>query len=105
VGALWENYFIAERLKYNHNRRCNLSLYFWRTHDRHDIDYVEEGGGRLVGYECKWTEKRWQPPALFSQTYPSSEVHLVHRNNYLEFLTRIAEADLEPLAEDQLPES
>ena len=86
VGALWENYFIAERFKVNHNRRRNLNLYFWRTYDRHEIDYVEEEGGRLVGYECKWTEKRWQPPALFDLTYPGSEVHLVHRGKYLEFL-------------------
>lgn len=87
VGALWENYFITERLKYNHNQRRNPNIYFWRTYDRYELDYVEEEGGRLVGYECKWTEKRWQAPALFDQTYPGSESHLVHRDNYLDFLT------------------
>ena len=87
VGALWENFFICERLKANHNQRRNVNLYFWRTYDRYELDYVEEEGGRLVGYECKWREKRWQPPGLFTQTYPGSDVHLVHRENYLEFLT------------------
>ena len=87
VGALWENFFICERLKANHNQRRNVNLYFWRTYDRYELDYVEEEGGRLVGYECKWREKRWQPPSLFTQTYPGSDVHLVHRENYLEFLT------------------
>ena len=48
---------------------------------------VEEEGGRLVGYECKWREKRWQPPGLFTQTYPESTVHLMHPENYLDFLT------------------
>ena len=85
VGALWENFFICERLKANQRR--NVNLYFWRTYDRYELDYVEEEGGRLVGYECKWREKRWQPPGLFTQTYPGSDVHLVHRENYLEFLT------------------
>jgi len=87
VGALWENFFICERLKANHNQRRNVNLYFWRTYDRYELDYVEEEGGRLVGYECKWREKRWQPPGLFTQTYPGSDVHLVHRENYLDFLT------------------
>ena len=68
-------------------RRPNITLYFWRTYDRYELDYVEEEGGRLVGYECKWREKRWQPPGLFTQTYPGSDVHLVHRENYLDFLT------------------
>lgn len=29
--------------------------------------------------ECKWSAQRWQPPSLYLvQTYPGSEVHLVH---------------------------
>lgn len=87
MGSLWENYLIAERLKYNRNLRRNLNVYFWRTYDRYKLDYVEEEGGRLVGYECKWTERRWQAPALFDQTYSGSEIHLAHRDNYLDFLT------------------
>jgi predicted AAA+ superfamily ATPase len=86
VGALWENFFISERLKFNYNRRRNVNFYFWRTYDRHELDYVEEKDGQLVGYECKWRVQRWQPPGLFTQTYPGSAVHLVHRENYLEFL-------------------
>lgn len=86
VGALWENFFISERVKANANQRRNVNLYFWRTHDRYELDYIEEEGGRLVGYECKWSEQRWQPPALFAQTYPGSLVHMAHRTNYLEFL-------------------
>lgn len=86
VGALWENFFIGERLKANANRRRNVNLYFWRTYDRYELDYVEEEGGLLVGFECKWTEKRWQPPGPFTEAYPGSEVHLVHRENYLDFL-------------------
>lgn len=87
VGALWENFFISERLKFNHNRRRNANTYFWRTYDRYELDYVEEEGGRLLGFECKWGDRRWQPPILFTQTYPESEVKVANRENYLEFLT------------------
>lgn len=87
VGALWENFFIAERVKYNRNQRRNVNTYFWRTYDRYELDYVEEADGRLVGFECKWRDKRWQPPGVFTQTYPDSATYLVTRENYLEFLT------------------
>ncbi len=86
VGALLENFFIVERLKYNYNRRRNVNVYFWRTYDCFELDCVEEEGGRMMGYECKWREQRWRPPGLFAETYPNSTVHLVHRATYLEFL-------------------
>ncbi len=87
AGALWENFFISERVKFNHNRRRHVNTYFWRTYDRAELDYLEEEGGRLVGFECKWTATRWRPPAAFVTAYPDSETHLVNRGNYLEFLT------------------
>ena len=86
-GALWENFFVSERIKFNHNRRRHANTYFWRTYDRAELDYLEEEGGRLVGFECKWTAIRWRPPAAFTAAYPESETHLVNRANYLDFLT------------------
>ena len=39
VGALWENFVLAERLKWLHYHQTLASLYFWRTlyrrRDRH----------------------------------------------------------------------
>ncbi|WP_423226017.1 ATP-binding protein [Candidatus Amarolinea aalborgensis] len=89
-GALWENFFISERIKFNHNRRQHVNAYFWRTYDRAELDYLEEAGGRLLGFECKWSVARWRPPAAFVATYPDSETHLVSRANYLDFLTASA---------------
>ncbi len=86
-GALWENFFISERVKFNHNRRRHVNTYFWRTYDRAELDYLEEEGGRLIGFECKWTATRWRAPAAFTAAYPDSETHLVNRANYLDYLT------------------
>jgi hypothetical protein len=86
-GALWENYFISERIKFNRNRRRRANTYFWRTYDRAGLDYLEEEGGRLLGFECKWGAARWRPPAAFTAAYAGSELHLVGRANYLGFLT------------------
>jgi predicted AAA+ superfamily ATPase len=87
VGALWENWFISERIKYNHNRQHVVNTYFWRMYDQSEIDYLEEEGGHLIGFECKWSTERWRPPAAFTQAYPGTDLQLVHRQNYLDYLT------------------
>jgi predicted AAA+ superfamily ATPase len=87
VGALWENFVISERIKRNHNRRRWANTYFWRTYDGAELDYIEEEGGRLAGLECKWAAEKWRAPAAFVAAYPGSELALVNRYNYLEFLT------------------
>lgn len=42
MGALWENFFIAERMKYNHYNGRYVNTYFWRTQEQQEIDYIEE---------------------------------------------------------------
>ena len=87
VGALWENFFINERIKLNHNRRRHVNTYFWRTYDGAEIDYLEEAGGQLVGFECKWAATGWRLPSAFTAAYPEASVHLVNRANYLDPLS------------------
>ena len=86
VGALWENFFICERIKAVYNRRKHPNLYFWKTYQGKEIDYLEEEEGRLVGFECKWGTEKWRTPQIFSEAYPNSQVHLVNRSNFLDFL-------------------
>ena len=87
VGALWENYVMAERLKYNlYNRRLAES-YFWRTYDRQEVDLVEEWGGRLHAVEMKWSPRAAaRAPAGWRQAYPDSSFQVVHPENYLDFI-------------------
>ncbi len=40
-GALWENWIIAERMKYNNMMGDRLSPWFWRTKQQSEIDYLE----------------------------------------------------------------
>ena len=87
VGALWENLFINERIKLNHNRRRHVNTYFWRTYDGAEIDYLEEAEGRLVGFECKWAATGWRVPSAFTVAYPEASAHLVNRANYLDHLS------------------
>ena len=86
TGALWENFLVSERIKRNQNAGVDKSVYFWRTREGREIDYLEEAGGTLDGFEIKWKDERYRAPKSFMTAYPGSEVKLVSRTNYREFL-------------------
>jgi uncharacterized protein len=88
TGRLWENYCISERLKRNHYLSNICNCYFWRTYDQKEIDLIEESGGMLEGTEFKWTEKAVKPPREFLETYANSSYHVIHKENYLNFIAR-----------------
>jgi uncharacterized protein len=87
TGRLWENYCVSERLKRNQYLANTCNYYFWRTYDQKEIDLIEESGGQLKGTEFKWTEKTVKPPREFLETYANSSFRVIHKENYLEFIT------------------
>ncbi|MGM9760633.1 MAG: ATP-binding protein [Parabacteroides sp.] len=89
AGALWENFFISERLKYNHYRGIYTRGYFWRTTNQQEIDYIEEMDGEFTLFEMKWNPKRSGTsfPLPFLNTYPVRQTAVVTPENYLEWLT------------------
>jgi len=86
TGALWENFCIMERLKYLQNHKKFRRVYFWRTHDQKEIDYVEEENGKWFGYEFKWNPKaKGKNTSKFQNEYDAS-VEIIHQHNVDSFL-------------------
>jgi len=87
-GALWENFIISERIKYNHYAGNYSRIYFWRTSDKQEIDYVEESDGRFKVFEMKSNPKRAKAtiPATFLRNYDVEETSVITPDNYLPFL-------------------
>lgn len=86
VGALWENFLMSERVKYNHYHKKYCNSYFWRTKQQQEIDYVEEADGKITGFEFKWNPKaKTNIPNNFVTTY-NAEVTIVSKENFREFL-------------------
>ena len=86
TGALWENFCIIERKKTNDEKSRFVNSYFWRTYDQKEIDYVEEAGGKIIGYEFRWSDKKsYKPPADFVKKY-KAKVERISRGNYWKFL-------------------
>jgi predicted AAA+ superfamily ATPase len=86
VGELWENYLVIERLKRQEYLGQAANNYFWRTYRQQELDFVEERGGRLFGYEMKWGKKKVKPPTEWRASYPDADFALVNQENYLEFV-------------------
>lgn len=86
LGALWENFCIVERLKFLQHNNLYRNVYFWRTQNKKEIDYVEEYDGRLYGYELKWGQAKYKLPENFLSEYKNSSVVVVNRSNAKEFL-------------------
>lgn len=70
IGALWENFCISERYKYNVAHKRQPNYYFWRTYNKKEVDYVEEEDGKIHGFEFKWNENNTpKAPKDFTEGY------------------------------------
>nr|MBI1230479.1 AAA family ATPase [Cytophagales bacterium] len=85
-GALWENFLTAERIKFNHYEQRFVNSYYWRTHDKAEIDYLEEVDGTLHAFEFKWKEQKTRFPSSFLQTYPVNSATVISKANFESFL-------------------
>ena len=86
MGNLWENFVIAERLKHNENHGNYPGIWFWRNHQQQEVDYLEESGGALNGWEIKWGNARFRVPPAFATVYPQCPVELINWDNLLDFV-------------------
>lgn len=91
VGALWENFAIAERMKQLSYAASLAQSWFWRTQQQQEIDYLEEEDGQLMAYEFKWNEHKANVkcPASFSKAYPQASFKVITPQNIEEFLLQL----------------
>ena len=88
AGALWENFFISERVKRNHYQLNYCNTYFWRTKSQLEIDYIEEQNGQMTVFEMKWNPKKANTsiPEAFLKAYDVKETVIITPDNYLDYL-------------------
>lgn len=88
AGALWENFFISERVKRNHYQQDYCNTFFWRTKSQLEIDYIEEQNGQMTVFEMKWNPKKANTsiPDAFLKAYDVKETVIITPDNYLDYL-------------------
>ncbi len=87
MGQLWENYILAERLKFQQYSGMVVNNYFWRTYDRQEIDLIEERGGDLFAFEFKLTKAKSKVPPQWREGYAPVNFQVINSDNYLDFCT------------------
>lgn len=87
IGALWEQFVLSERIKYNSYRSYGPQYFFWRTYDGQEIDLLELYNGQLQAIKCKWQHQRAKPPAAFAKAYPDAGFAVVDKENYMEWVS------------------
>jgi len=84
-GVLWENFLVSERRKQNLYKDTFAKMYFWRTKQQQEVDFVEEHNGQIVGFEFKWNSKKTRFPQTFIEAY-KAKGHVIDRKNFREFV-------------------
>lgn len=85
-GALWENFMIAERMKFLSYSQSVAKPYFWRTTTQQEIDYIETNADAVSAFEFKWANtKKVKLPKAFNEAYNPSFL-VVNKDNFREFL-------------------
>lgn len=79
IGALWENWVIAEVAKQNLLDGNASELFFWRSRAQSEVDLVVKNGDRLSAFEIKWIGKR--PATRAFQAMYGVEVRLLDAGN------------------------
>jgi len=87
IGALRENYLIAERIKQKKYANKKTEFYFWRTTQQQEIDLIEVEGENITAIEFKWNKKaKVKISKTFTNAYPTAKLELVTPINFEEFL-------------------
>ncbi len=77
-GALFENFFVGERLKQASLSRAHTRVLFWRNRQGQEIDVIEEREESITAFECKWSKSASvRPPTQFMKSYPHASFQVV----------------------------
>ncbi len=87
-GALFENLFIMERIKFLHNNAVSKNMYFWQNYQQVEVDYIEESDGTFEAFECKFVDRSTKSLFLFENEYAEQvkKSYVVTRENYKDFI-------------------
>lgn len=86
-GELWENFMISERVKYLENHEIDANVYFWRTTQQQEVDYIETYQNSMHAYEFKWNKRRKSNLSkTFTKAYLNTTFNVISPENIHEFL-------------------
>ncbi|MBI2634130.1 ATP-binding protein [Candidatus Peregrinibacteria bacterium] len=88
-GAMFENFFIAEKIKELAYGISSKEIHFWRNRQGAEIDFIESAnaGREIFAYECKWRTATVSPIS-FKTAYPHANFECITTENVVEHFMR-----------------
>ncbi|HOX38820.1 MAG TPA: ATP-binding protein [Candidatus Brocadiia bacterium] len=88
IGALWENWVIAEVAKLNVLLGSPAELFFWRSRAQSEVDLVVKRGTSLSAFEIKWSSGRISGRA-FRDAYGVDVVSIRPDNPFVDSIIKL----------------
>ena len=88
MDQLWRNNVISERVKWIKMNQLDSEVYFWKTHTKQRMDFVEVSPNGIKAYKTDWEKRKTvKLPLSFETSYPSAKTGVLNRSTYWNFLT------------------
>lgn len=87
VGALFENFFISEKMKQLNYNGFYGKTHYWRNTQQAEIDFIEINEGEISAYEIKFnSNKKVNFTKSFTEKYHPKETLVVNKDTFWEYL-------------------
>lgn len=87
VGALFENFFISEKIKQLNYKGFYGKIHYWRNTQQAEIDFIEINEGEITAHEIKYNpNKKVNFTKSFTEKYHPKETLVVNKDNFWEYL-------------------
>ena len=70
-GVVFENFFFLELIKKGSLENFSPRVFFWRTTDKIEIDFIQQKNTAIQAFECKW-KKEMVSFSKFKKLYPQA---------------------------------
>lgn len=85
-NALFENFFVLERIKFGLDRESSTKFFFWRTKNKAEIDLLEVFGHEISAFDVRFSSNEARAPCAFGRAYPDILFFAVNRRNFQNYL-------------------
>jgi uncharacterized protein len=86
-GALFENFFISERLKKLNYEGFYGKTHYWRNTQQAEIDYIEILENEIIAYEIKYNpNKKVKFSKSFTEVHHPKATIVINKDNFWEYL-------------------
>lgn len=87
IGALFENFFISEKIKHLNYNDFYGTIHYWRNTQQAEIDFIEILENEFVTYEIKYNPSvKPKFSKSFTEKYHPKKTIGIHKDNFWEYL-------------------